>query len=82
MIPTSLGLQECQLLSRVGQTNEPASLLNDDKPAPISHLHVLAELPLGDLDKLTLIVFLSVNESADPLEGLALNHPDQFEDLR
>ena len=81
-LPTGLGLQELQLFSRVWQANEPTSLLDDDKPAPVSHLHVLAELPLGNLDKLTLIVLLSVNVSADSLEGLALNHPDQFDDLR
>ena len=79
---TSFGLQERQLLRRVGQANEPTSLLNDNKPAPISHLHVLAELPLGDLDQLALIELLSVNKSTDPLQGLALKESDQFDDLR
>ena len=79
---TSFGLQERQLLRRVGQANEPTSLLNDDKPTPISHLHVLAELPLGDLDQLALIELLSVNKSTDPLQGLALKESDQFDDLR
>ena len=79
---TSFGLQERQLLRRVGQANEATSLLNDNKPAPISHLHVLAELPLGDLDQLALIELLSVNHSADPLQGLALKESDQFDDLR
>ena len=79
---TSFGLQERQLLRRVGQANEPTSLLNDNKPTPISHLHVLAELPLGDLDQLALIILLSVNKSTDPFESFSLNHSDQFEDLR
>ena len=81
-LPTGLGLQLLQLFSRVRQANESTSLLDDDKPAPVSHLHVLAELPLGDLDKLTLVKLLFVNGSADSLEGLALNQPDQFDDLR
>ena len=82
LLPTGLRLQELQLFSRVGQANEPTSLLDDNEPAPVSHLHVLAELPLGDLDQLALIVLLLVNCSADPLQGLSLEESDQFDHLR
>merc|ERR1719428_2452764 len=75
-----LFLQEPQLLLGVGQTNQTSGLLDDDEPSPVSHLQVLPEVPLGDLDQLPLISLLSINSSSDSLEDLSLDHSDPLED--
>merc|ERR1719204_1816642 len=73
-------LQEPQLLLGVGQSNQTSGLLDDDEPSPVSHLQVLPEVPLGDLDQLSLISLLSINSSSDSLEDLSLDHSDPLED--
>ena len=63
-------------------SNKRPRLLDDDEPAPLPHGHVLAEVPLSNLDELPLVELLLVDESADPLKHLILDeaHPldDQF----
>merc|ERR1719166_897383 len=72
-------LQEPELLLRVGHSNERTSLLDDDEPSPLSHGHVLPEVPLGDLDQLSLIPLLFVDSGSDSLEDLSLDHSDPLE---
>merc|ERR1719166_170389 len=72
--------QQSELLLRVGHSNERTSLLDDDEPSPLSHGHVLPEVPLGDLDQLSLIPLLFVDSGSDSLEDLSLDHSDPLED--
>merc|ERR1719412_3333032 len=73
-------LQLSELLLRVRQTNQASGLLDDDEPAPVSHLEVLPEVPLGNLDQLSLISLLSINPSSDSHEDFSLDHPHPFQD--
>merc|ERR1719471_122442 len=73
-------LQQSELLLGVGHSNERTSLLDDDEPSPLSHGHVLPEVPLGDLDQLSLIPLLFVDSGSDSLEDLSLDHSDPLED--
>merc|ERR1719195_2183612 len=52
-----------------------SGLLDDDEPAPVSHLEVLPEVPLSHLDQLPLVSLLSIDLSSDSLEDLSLDHP-------
>merc|ERR1719412_2946326 len=54
-------LQLSQLLLGVGEADQGSGLLDDDEPSPVSHLEVLPEVPLGNLDQLSLISLLSVH---------------------
>merc|ERR1719454_1067045 len=51
-------LQQSQLLLGVGLADHAPGLLDDDDPSPVSHLEVLPEVPLGNLDQLSLISLL------------------------
>merc|ERR1719410_1927454 len=73
-------LKKPKLLLRVGHANERTSLLDDDKPSPFSHGHVLPEVPLGNSDQLPLISLLLINRSTDPLEDFSLDHSHPFDD--
>merc|ERR1740129_1831535 len=46
----SLLLKKPELLLRVGHANHRPGLLDDDKPSPLSHGHVLPEVSLGNID--------------------------------
>merc|ERR1719237_421948 len=82
--PGTLGLllQDPQFLLWVRLPNESTSLLDENKPSPVSAGQILAEVPLSNLDQLPLVELLLVDESADPLQHLTLDeaHPldDQF----
>merc|ERR1719195_1671081 len=52
-----------------------SGLLDDDEPAPVSHLEVLPEVPLSHLDQLPLVSLLGIDLSSDSLEDLSLDHP-------
>merc|ERR1719389_1581246 len=56
-------LKKPKLLLRVGHSNERTGLLDDDKPSPFSHGHVLPEVPLGNSDQLPLISLLLIDRS-------------------
>merc|ERR1719291_1624286 len=75
-------LQDPQFLLWVRLPNESTSLLDENKPSPVSAGQILAEVPLSNLDQLPLVKLLLVDESADPLQHLTLDeaHPldDQF----
>merc|ERR1719410_1639927 len=73
-------LQLSQLLLGVREANEGSGLLDDDEPSPVSHLEVLPEVPLGNLDQLPLISLLSEDLSSDSHEDLSLNHPHPLQD--
>merc|ERR1719225_288080 len=73
-------LKKPELLLRVGHANERTSLLDDDKPSPLSHRQVLPEVPLGNSDQLSLISLLLVDRSTDPLEDFSLDLADPFDD--
>merc|ERR1712012_542739 len=73
-------LQQSQLLLRVGHANERSGLLDDDEPSPLSHGHVLPEVALSNLDQLTLISLLLIDDSSGPLEHLSLDEADPFDD--
>ena len=53
-------------------------LLDDHKPAPVPHAHVLPEVSLADLDQLTLVSFLAKDVAADSFQNLALYLSDKF----
>merc|ERR1712012_1462220 len=73
-------LQQSQLLLGVGHANERSGLLDDDEPSPLSHGHVLPEVALSNLDQLTLISLLLIDDSSGPLEHLSLDEADPFDD--
>merc|ERR1712012_1205990 len=73
-------LQQPQLLLGVGHANERSGLLDDDEPSPLSHGHVLPEVALSNLDQLTLISLLLIDDSSSPLEHLSLDEADPFDD--
>merc|ERR1719400_144954 len=68
-------LRQSQLLLGVGLADHAPGLLDDDEPSPVSHLEVLPEVPLGNLDQLSLISLLSINPASDSHEDLSLDHP-------
>merc|ERR1719151_175925 len=80
--PGGIGLlfKKPELLLRVGHANHRPGLLDDDKPSPLSHGHVLPEVSLGNLDQLPLVSLLLVNSTSYPLEDLSLGHSDPFDD--
>merc|ERR1719244_2330954 len=63
-------LQKPELLLRVGQADQAPGLLDQDKPSPVPAGQVLAEVPLADLDQLSLVELLLVDAATDPLEHL------------
>jgi len=73
-------LKLSKLFLGVGKTNESSGLLDDNKPSPVSHLEVLPEVPLGNLDELSLVSLHGINSAADSLEDLSLDHSDPFDD--
>merc|ERR1719367_493768 len=69
-----------EFLLRIGKTNETSGLLDDDNPSPISHLKILSEVSLGNLDKFSLISLGSIDSATDPLESFSLDESDPLED--
>merc|ERR1712117_288556 len=57
----------------VGKTNKSSGLLDNDGPSPVSHLQILSEVSLSNLNKLSLISLLSINSSSNSLEDLSLD---------
>merc|ERR1719210_1613449 len=56
-----------EFLLGIGKTDESSGLLDDDKPSPISHLQILSEVSLSNLDKFSLISLLLVDSATDSL---------------
>ena len=52
--------------------------MDDHKPAPVPHAHVLPEVSLADLDQLTLVSFLAKDVAADSFQNFALDLSDKF----
>merc|ERR1719204_2474647 len=73
-------LQKPKLLLGVGHANKRTSLLDDDEPSPISHGHVLSELPLADHNKFSLSTLLLIDNIPQPLVDLTLQVPDKLHD--
>merc|ERR1719394_35582 len=73
-------LKNSEFLLRVGFSNQWTSSLNDDKPSPFSHGHVLSEVSLANLDQFSLISLLGKDLSSGPLEDLSLDESDPFDD--
>merc|ERR1711868_100175 len=73
-------LKLSKLLLGVGKTNESSGLLDDNKPSPVSHLEVLSEVPLGNLDELSLVSLHGINSAADSLQDLSLDESNPFDD--
>merc|ERR1719156_56041 len=73
-------LKLSKLLLGVGKTNESSGLLDDNKPSPVSHLEVLSEVPLGNLDELSLVSLHGINSAADSLQDLSLDKSNPFDD--
>merc|ERR1719443_268373 len=69
-----------EFLLRIGKTNETSGFLDDDKPSPISHLEILSEVSLGNLDQFSLISLGSINSATDSLESFSLDESDPLED--
>merc|ERR1719367_38409 len=69
-----------EFLLRIGKTNETSGLLDDDKPSPISHLEILSEVSLSNLDQFSLISLLLVDTSRDSLESFSLDESDPLKD--
>ena len=87
--------QHRQFLGRVGLANEGSAdknienpsmkhkipgLLDYHEPSPVPHAHVLPEVPLSDLDQLTLVSFLAKDVASDSLQHFTLDLPHQFYD--
>merc|ERR1712107_324408 len=73
-------LQESKLFLGVGHSNGRTSLLDDDKPSPVSHSHELSELPLANLDKFSLISTLSIMSKLNALVALTWQVSDKLVD--
>merc|ERR1719394_1286866 len=73
-------LKNSEFLLRVGFSNQWTSSLNDDKPSPFSHGHVLSEVSLANLDQFSLISLLGKDLSSGPLEYFSLDESDPFDD--
>merc|ERR1719210_2299314 len=69
-----------EFLLGIGETNKSPGLLDDDKPSPISHLEILSEVPLSNLDKFSLISLGSIDSATNSLESLSLDESDPLED--
>merc|ERR1719367_845938 len=69
-----------EFLLRIGKTNESSGLLDDDKPSPISHLEILSEVSLGNLDEFSLISLGSIDSATDSLESFSLDESDPLKD--
>jgi hypothetical protein len=57
-----------------------AGLLNNNKPSPFTHGQESPELTLANLDQLTLITFLFVDTTPEPLQYLSLEESDELQD--
>merc|ERR1719210_3058142 len=68
-----------EFLLGIGKTNKSPGLLDDDKPSPISHLEILSEVPLSNLDKFSLISLGSIDSATNSLESLSLDESDPLE---
>merc|ERR1712012_803247 len=68
-----------QFFLRIRHTNERTSLLDDNKPSPISERHELPELPLADLDKFSLVILSLINSSPKPLKHLTLKEANKLQ---
>merc|ERR1719394_2244199 len=73
-------LKNSEFLLRVGFSNQRTSSLDDDKPSPFSHGHVLSEVSLANLDQFSLISLLGKDLSSGPLEHFSLDESDPFDD--
>merc|ERR1719412_1450515 len=73
-------LQQPELLLGIRQTNHGPGLLDDDKPSPVPHLQILPEVPLANLDQLSLVSLASINPASDPLQHLTLDEAHPFDD--
>merc|ERR1719445_473996 len=82
LAPDRVGLllQNSEFLLRVGHSNEWTSLLDDDKPSPFSHGHVLSEVSLSNLDQFSLVSLLFIDGISGPLENFSLDESDPFND--
>jgi len=82
LTPSSICLlfQLSELLLRVGHTNKRTSFLDNDKPSPFSHGHILPEVALADLDEFSLISALAETCILDAFVDLSLQVSDQFID--
>merc|ERR1719277_695359 len=76
----SLLFKLSEFLLGIGETNKSPGLLDDDKPSPISHLEILSEVPLSNLDKFSLISLGSIDSATNSLESLSLDESDPLED--
>merc|ERR1719381_109060 len=72
--------QKSELLLGVGHANQRTSLLDDDKPSPVPHGHVLSELPLADNNELSLSTLLLIDDVPQPLVDLTLQVSDELHD--
>merc|ERR1719356_78143 len=72
--------KQSEFLLGIGKTNESSGLLDDDEPSPISHLEILSEVPLSNLDEFSLISLLLIDTSTDSLESFSLDESDPFDD--
>merc|ERR1719394_1620276 len=75
-----LFLKNSEFLLWVGFSNQRTSSLDDDKPSPFSHGHVLSEVSLANLDQFSLIPLLGKDLSSGPLEYFSLDESDPFDD--
>merc|ERR1719468_995051 len=66
---SGLLLKQPELLCGIRLSNHGTSSLDDDKPSPLPHGHVLPEVPLGNIDQLPLVPLLGVHMATDPLKG-------------
>merc|ERR1719412_645392 len=76
----SLLLKKPELLLGIGQTDQTSGLLDDDEPSPVPHLQILPEVPLSNLDQLSLVPLGSINPASDPLQHLTLDEAHPFDD--
>merc|ERR1712200_221563 len=76
----SFFLKKSELFLRVWHSNERSSLLNDDKPSPISESHKFSKLSLAYLNKFSLISTLAEFFASDFEESLTLQVSKQTND--
>merc|ERR1719295_823054 len=72
--------EESKFLFRIGKPNQSSSLLNNDKPSPVSHGKELSEVSLANLNQFSLISPLCKFFSSNSLIDFSLDHSDPFDD--
>jgi len=73
-------LKESELLIWIRSANKRSGLLDDDEPSPVTESHVLSEVPLSNLDELSLVSLLSKLDVLDTLVDLSLEESEPFDD--